>query len=168
VGVYPLSFVQFIMGGPPQWVFGSPWMGSTGVDEIFAGQMTYENQRSDCSQEHGVALAQIASSFRTPLHTFMEIVGTEGRLHLNRPFIGMTDQRQMIFYPPEGAGEEVPVAEKELYLGEVEDMHAAILDGEVNYLSLEETRGHIKTVLALHQSATTGRPVAIDSVEPAS
>ena len=59
----------------------------------------------------------------------------------------------------------IAVPETDLYLGEVEDMHAAILDREPNYLSLEETRDHIKTVLALYRSAKLGRPVAWDSVE---
>ena len=46
-------------------------------------------------------------------------------------------------------------------VGEVEDMHAAILDGEPNYLRLEETRNHIKTVLALLESAKTGKVIEL-------
>jgi len=70
----------------------------------------------------------------------------------------------MTFYPRDGNAETIAVPEKDLYLGEVEDMHAAILDREPNYLSLEETRDHIKTVLALYQSAKAGKPIALDSV----
>jgi hypothetical protein len=32
-------------------------------------------------------------------------------------------------------------------------MHTAILDGEPPYISLAETRNHVRTVLALYQSA---------------
>ncbi len=154
VGVYPLSFAQFIMGGPPTWVFGSQWIGETGVDEVFAGQMGY-------SEKAGDSYAQISSSFRTPFHTFIEIVGTEGRLYLTKPFVGLQEGRMMTFYPKRGQPVEVPVPEMELYLGEVEDMHAAILDGKPNYLALDETRNHIKTVLALYESAKTQAAIHI-------
>ncbi|MCB8923734.1 MAG: Gfo/Idh/MocA family oxidoreductase [Ardenticatenaceae bacterium] len=148
VGIYPLSLAQFIMGGPPQWVMGSQWIGDTGVDEFFAGQMGYGNGR----------IAQITASFNTPFYTFAEIIGTQGRLTMNRPFVGHNDgQRQMLFHPANGEPQEIPVPQKELYLGEVEDMHAAILDGAPNYLTLTETRNHIKTALTLYESARTGQ-----------
>jgi predicted dehydrogenase len=152
VGVYPLSLAQTIMGGPPQQVFGQQWLGQSGVDEVFSGQMLYADGR----------MAQISSSFCTPFHTEAEIIGTEGRLVLNRPFVGHNDgDRQLMFYPKEGEPEEIAVPEKELYLGEVEDLHAAVLDGRSPYLTLDETRNHVKTVLALYQSAQTGQVVAL-------
>ncbi len=153
VGVYPLSLSQFIMGGPPQQVWGRQWTGaSSGVDESFSGQMDYGNGR----------VAQISCGFRTPFHTWVEIIGTEGRLTLNRPFIGLDDRRQLLFHHPDDTIEEIPVPEEELYLGEVEDMHAAILDGQANYLTLAETRNHVRTVLALYESARTGQVVHLD------
>ncbi|MBC8332743.1 MAG: Gfo/Idh/MocA family oxidoreductase [Anaerolineae bacterium] len=145
VGVYPLSFAQFIFGGPPKWVLGTQQIGVSGVDEIFAGQMGYADGK----------IAQIASSFATPFHTFVEIIGTEGRLHLSKPFVGLDEGRVMTFTPKDGPAEVISVPEKALYLGEVEDMHAAILDGAPNYLTLEETRNHVKTALALYESAKT-------------
>lgn len=153
VGVYPLSLAQFIMGGPPQWVFGDQWIGDTGVDELFVGQLHYgggENGR----------MAQITSALRTPWYTSAEILGTGGRLTLNRPFVSLNDgTRKMVFYPADGEPEEISVPEKPLYLGEVEDMHAAILDGAANYLTLAETRDHVRTVLALCESARKGQVV---------
>ncbi|MCB8926006.1 MAG: Gfo/Idh/MocA family oxidoreductase [Ardenticatenaceae bacterium] len=153
VGVYPLSFAQYVMGGPPQQVFGTQWLGESGVDEVFSGQMVYADGR----------MAQISASFCTPFRTEVEILGTEGRLVLNRPFTGHNDgDRKLMFYPKEGDPEEIEVPEKELYLGEVEDLHAAVLDGQTQYLSLEETRNHVKTVLALYESAQTGQVVSLD------
>lgn len=152
VGVYPMSFAQFVMGGAPEWVFGSQWVGSTGVDETFAGQMGYANG----------AIAQIASAFRTPYHTFFEVVGTEGRLHLNRPFTGLEEHTRALTYTsPKGESIEIPVPEVELYSGEVEDMHDTLLDHVPNSLTLGETRNHIKTVLALYVSAKTGQVVRL-------
>jgi predicted dehydrogenase len=149
VGVYPVSLAQYVMGGPPEWVVGSQRLGPTGVDEFFAGQLHYSDGRT----------AQIASSFCTPFHTAAEIIGTEGRLTLNRPFVGMDDGRQLIFHPAQGGPQEIPVPEKELYLGEVEDMHSAILDGKPNYLTLAESRNHIKTLLALYESVVKRAPI---------
>lgn len=165
VGVYPLSFAQYILGGPPDWVLGSQSLGNTGVDEVFAGQMVYGTRNSPASAAPGPVVAQISSSFRTPLHTFMEIVGTEGRLYLDKPFIGLAENRHMTFFDRDGGSEEIPVPQEELYLGEVEDMHAAILEGSPNEVTLDQTRDHIKTVLALYQSARSGAPIALDRFE---
>ena len=151
VGIYPLSFAQFIMGGPPEWVSGAQWLGESGVDETFAGQMVYPGGR----------LAQIASAFRTPFQTYFEVIGTAGRLYLNKPFVGLEENRQLLFYPAGGDPQEIPVPEQALYAGEVADMHAAILDGQPPYLTLAETRNHIRTCLALYQSARTRQTVAL-------
>ncbi len=150
VGVYPLSFAQFIMGEPPRWVSGAQWIGASGVDETFAGLLAYSGDR----------FAQISSSFRTPFYTFMEIVGTQGRLYLNMPFVG-PDDGELVFHDKDRQAEVIPVPKEYLYLGEIEDMHAAILDGRPNYLSLEESRNHIRTALALYDSAQTARVVTL-------
>jgi predicted dehydrogenase len=146
VGVYPMSFAQFIYKSLPESVAGMQFIGESDVDETFIGQMVYPGNR----------LAQISCSFRSPLHTYFEIVGTQGRLVLNRPFIGMEDERRLMFYPGDGYPFEIPVRDQELYIGEVEDMHDAILDGKPQYLTLQETRNHVRTVLALYESAQTG------------
>jgi predicted dehydrogenase len=152
IGIYPLSFAQFIMGGPPKWASGSQWLGETGVDETFAGLLHYTDDR----------FAMIGSSFRAPFYTHAEIIGTEGRLVFTRPFVVFDETRKMIFHPRDGESREIPVPEEELYLGQVEDMHAAILDGEANYLSLDETRNHIRTVEALYKSANNEQIVHLD------
>lgn len=154
VGIYPLSFAQFVMGGPPQQVWGRQWLGESGVDESFAGQMDYGNGR----------IAQISSGFRIPFHTWIEIIGSKGRLTLSRPFVGLDDgRRQLLFHHPDDTIEEIPVPEKALYLGEVEDMHAAILDGTANYLTLAESRNHVRTALALYESARSGQVIRFPS-----
>ena len=158
VGVYPLSFDQYVMGGPPQRVYGSQWLNNrrlsdTGVDEDFAGQMEYEGGR----------VAQIACSFHSPYYALAEVVGTRGRLSLNKPFVfdHAPEPRRLVFHPADGEAQEIIVPEQELYIGEVDDMHAAILDGAPNYLTLAETRNHVRTVLALYESAQTGRVVRL-------
>lgn len=150
VGVYPLSFAQFVFGAAPDTVVALQHVGASGVDEAFAGQMYYA----------GGGLAQISSSFRTPYHTSVDIMGTEGRLLLTRPFTNV-EEGAVTFYPSEGEPQTIDVPEEALYLGEVEDMHAAILDGAAPYLSLQETRDHVRTALALYAAARSGQPVLL-------
>jgi xylose dehydrogenase (NAD/NADP) len=152
VGVYPLSFAQFILGGAPERVSAEQWVGESDVDEVFIGQMYYPDGR----------LAQITSSFRTPFCTSAEIIGTEGRLFLTKPFNDMQTSRRMTFYPKQGEAQEVAVPEKELYVGEVEDMNAAILEGAGNYIRLQESRDHIRTAAALYRAAERRQVVYLD------
>jgi predicted dehydrogenase len=152
IGVYPMSYAQFIYGGPPLEVFGMQSLGDTGVDENFAGQMRYP----------GGGFAQFTCSFQRPYHTFIEICGSEGRLYLNRPFNNIDDGTSLVtFYPKHGQPQNLRIPEQELYLGEVEDMHAAILDGAPSYLTLQETRDHVRTVLALYESARTASVISL-------
>jgi predicted dehydrogenase len=151
VGVYPVSFSQFMLGGPPEWVVGDQWIGPSGVDEVYSGQMHYSGGR----------MAQITCSFRTPFFAYADVIGVEGRLTLNGPFLFAMEgfPSQVMFYPAQGEPQEIPVPEEYLYQGEVEDMHAAILDGAPSYLTLAETRNHVRTTLALYRSAETGQIV---------
>lgn len=153
VGVYPISFSQFMLGGPPEWVMGDQWIGESGVDEVFSGQMHYSGGR----------MAQITCSFRTPFFTLAEIIGVEGRLTVSAPFLFALEGHpsQVIFHPAQGDPVEIAVPDEYLYQGEVENMHAAILDGAPPYLTLAETRNHVRTALALYQSASSGHPVRL-------
>ena len=141
--------VQFFYGGPPVSVFGMQRLGKTGVDESFVGQMRYP----------GGVFTQISSGFRSEFHNHFELVGDEGRLVLTRPFRKMDRDRHLIFYPNHGRRRAIPVPKLNSYLGEIEDMNAAIMEGTPLYLSLTETRNHVRTALALYDSARTGLPV---------
>lgn len=153
VGVYPISFAQAILGGPPEEVVGDQWIGDTGVDEVFSGQMHYPGDR----------VAQITCSFRTPYFSFAEIIGTEGRLTLDSPFLPGIDGTpyHLVFHPAEGEPQQLLFEEFYLYSGEVEDLHDALLDGKPTFVTLAETRNHVRTALALYESARTGTIVSL-------
>jgi len=146
VGVYPLSLAQYIFGSTPDWVSASQHIGPSGVDESFFGLLHYPS---------GVT-AQIMSSLESPYFTRAEIIGTQGRLVLKQPFSGQDENTVIRHHTQEGELHEIPVPDEYLYLGEIEDMHAAILDGTPTYLSLDETRNHVRTVLALYQAVSQG------------
>lgn len=151
VGVYPVSLAQYVFGATPDWVSAAQHIGPSGVDESFWGQLHYPGERS----------AQIMASFESPYYAFAEIVGTAGRLVLERPFTGLDENTVIRHATIDGELQEIPVPDEYLYLGEIEDMHAAILDGTPNYLTLAETRDHIRTVQALYQAARDQRLIRL-------
>ena len=150
VGVYPVSFAQYAAGGAPDWVFGTQEIGESGVDEVFTGVLHYADG----------TMAEISCSFRMPVHTQVEVLGTNGRLSMNRPFTGLDDPvATLLHFDADGTSETIDFPHTSLYLGEIDDMNAAVLDGAEQYLSLAETRNHVKTVLALYESARRQEPV---------
>jgi predicted dehydrogenase len=154
IGVYPLSLAHFVFGGPPERVYGVQHLGPTGVDLAFAGLLSYP----------GGGVAQIESSFRTPFDQRALIAGTEGRIEIARPYSELEDFPEgMVFYDPRGRREVVRVPREDLYLGEIEAMHAAALDGTPPLLSLAQTRDHVRSAVALYRSAREGRPVSLDA-----
>jgi predicted dehydrogenase len=151
VGCYPISIAQYFMGGPPQWVFGDQWTGETGVDETFVGQMHYSRGR----------MAQFTSGFRTPFYCHVEVLGTNGRLTLTQPFRMDLGNDHLIFENEAGERTELEVPQEALYQGEIEDLQSAILDGMPTYITLEESRNHIRTITALLDAAKHGRIVEL-------
>lgn len=151
IGVYPLSYAQYIAGSAPLTVNGEHQNGPSGIDQTFVGQMTYPN---------GI-FAQISCSFALPFATSVDIYGTKGTLHIQHPFNRMEEDPYFWFIDADETRNKIPVPQKEIYLCEVENMEAAILDGAAMPVTLDETRNHILTCLALLHSAKTHQPVTL-------
>lgn len=158
VGVYPLSYFQYLMGQTPAWVVGSQRLGETGVDEYFTAQLGYADEAGR------PILGQFTSSFMTPFQTSLEITGTKGRLTITRPFTNLARGAALLFTDRTGKRKKLAFPQKTLYLGEVEDLESALLDGKPPLISLEESRNHILTALALYHSARSGDLVRLDDV----
>ena len=139
-GSYGTSFAQFVFGEAPVEVQGQQILGASGVDEVFHGQMRYSNG----------GVAQIGTSFRSPYHQAATLSGRGGRLELNSPFTPGAEHAEMVFYPRDGTPEKLDFRREETYLSQVENLQAAILDGAPIHLSLDRTRMHVETILALY------------------
>jgi predicted dehydrogenase len=149
VGCYPISFTRMIVGAKPVEVFGWQVTGQGGVDESFFGQMRFE----------GGIHAQFDSGLRSPFRTMIEIVGTEASLNIPSPF--KPGKATEIVLSRGDKQEIIKIKSGELYLGEVEDMCDAVTQNKPPRISHEDSRGNIATILALVESAKTGKTVLL-------
>jgi xylose dehydrogenase (NAD/NADP) len=147
VGCYPLSYTRALLGTEPQGVFGFQVTGPTCVDEFFAGQLHFPND----------IYAEFDCSVKIPYHVFMEIVGEEATLIIPRPF--SPGAKEKLFLARGGKTEVIAVKGTEPYVGEVEDMVNAILLGQPPQVSLADSRANTAAILALFESAKTGKLV---------
>lgn len=146
VGCYPISYARMVAGAEPEEVFGWQVTGSTGIDETFVGQMRFS----------GGLHAQFDCSFAIPFHPFMEIVGSDAALNIPNPFKPGVDEK--MFLTRDGKTETLRTKGQELYIGEVEDMADAILNGQPPRIPLRDSRGNVAVIAALLESARTGKP----------
>lgn len=149
VGCYPISYARYIVGTEPVEVFGRQVTSKSGVDETFVGQMRFP----------GDVYAQFDSGFRAPFRTHIEIVGSAGIITVPRPF-KPNDQDQVLL--SKGDTVETVTSDSEvLYLGEVEDIADAILNGKAPRISLADSRANVATIVALLQSSHEGKPITL-------
>ncbi|HKI54331.1 MAG TPA: Gfo/Idh/MocA family oxidoreductase, partial [Anaerolineales bacterium] len=149
VGCYPISYARTVVGASPLEVFGWQVTGPTGIDDTFVGQMRFQ----------GDVQAQFDSSFVIPFHAFMEIVGSEATLSIPRPFKPQVNEK--IFITRDDKIETIKVKGQELYLGEVEDMADAILDGKDSLVSLNDSRENVAVITAFLESTRVGKPITL-------
>jgi predicted dehydrogenase len=155
VGCYPVSWIRTMAGREPAEVHGWARWTARGVDDLFVGQMRLDN---------GV-LAQFDCGFSAPFRTLAEMVGAEGTLRVARPF------------KPPGLGEieiqrgdtveRVATGEQALYVGEVQDLADAVLDGCPPRITLDDSRANTAAIVALYDSARRGEPVRLPPADAA-
>ncbi len=149
IGCYPLSYARTMLGAEPQEVIGWQIVGSTGVDETFIAQMRFP----------GDVFVQFDCSMSIPYHVFMEFIGDKGTLIVQNPFIPRPNKA--LYLTRNEKTERITVKGPDTYITEVEDMADAILLGKPPVVSLAESRANIAAILALFESAKTGKPVAL-------
>ncbi len=149
IGCYPVSYTRYLLGMEPLEVFGWQVNNRQGADETFVGQLRFPD---------GI-YAQFDSSFAIPYHTFMEVVGAEGTLVIPTPFA--PGKNEKMFLTKDGKTKTLTLSGEDLYLGEINDMASAALDGAPPRMSLADSRANLAVLLALYESARTGRPVSL-------
>lgn len=150
VGCYPISFARYILGSEPLEAFGWQITGETGIDEVFTGQLRFKDN----------IVAQFDCGFRSPFRARMVVIGSEATLVIPNPFKpGINEEMRIV---REDKTEKLITAGQELYIGEVEDIADAILDGTKPLISLEDSRYNVAVIIALLRSARENHPVAIE------
>ena len=142
VGGYPVSYAQLITGHEPKMVFGTAHWHQSGVDEEFMGMLRFDEG----------ATANIFAGFRTPYRTWLEVLGSEGGLTVPNPF--RPGPIETLDLERNGKTEHIEVAgSQEIFVREVEDFEAAVLDGAPPVVSLAESRRTAATLAALYSAA---------------
>ena len=149
VGCYPISYARAIINAEPIEVFGWQVLGTGGADVSFFGQMRFPND----------VYAQFDSGFISPDRSQVEIIGSRGTLNIPEPFKPGRDEK--VYLTQGDRNETIKIQGSELYSGEVEDMADAILTGKPPRISLDDSRGNTAVILALIESAETGKPILL-------
>lgn len=147
VGVYPLSFTRFALGADPLEVFGWQATGPTSVDESFVAQLRFPDE----------VFLQMDVSMARPYHVFMEFVGDEAALVIPHPF--SPGPKESLYLTRKGLTETIQIKGAGTYVGEVEAMADAVLDGAPPAVPLADSRATVAAIQALFESARTGKPI---------
>ena len=164
-GSYPISFCRTVLDAEPVEVQARHEIGPSGVDVSFAGQMTFP----------GDTVAQVSSSFNGVRLWEAQIVGTEGIIHLDSPWlvnVGAPAHLTILHGGRRGpvregiratdTSEEIITFDgHDAYLDEIHSMEACILDGASLTVSHEESRGNIAAILAMYESSRSGKVVRL-------
>jgi predicted dehydrogenase len=165
VGSYCVSFARTALQAEPVEVFGSQ---STrdGVDVNFSGQMRFSS---------GV-LVHFFSSFDSFPHVEADLLGTEGRLYLDLPWVnqpGKTGRLRLTRLRSQGEkstfgdGLQQETTDWKTYedmngyRDEVDSMAESVLKGAAPVVSLADSRNNVAAINALARSAQEGRPVML-------
>lgn len=148
VGVYPISLFQYLAGSTPLGVNGR-WRRRDGIDMRFWGTMEYP----------GDVTGEFLSSFEDDFTTETSIEFEHARLDISHPYINPAACVATVH--TDAGSEQLTLPQAELYAGEVENVNALVLRGTAPLVTLDRSRWHLETVLALRASAQEGKPVLL-------
>ena len=147
VGSYCVSGSR-LLSGEPESVYGSAWFGETGTDWVFTASMRFPAgvlATFDC----GTALSE---------RDELEAIGSEGSLFLDDPWhcnVPVIEVRRA------DGTERIELEPVDSYRLELENVSDAIRgEGEL-LLGREDAVAQARAVEALHDSATSGKPVSL-------
>lgn len=142
IGGYPVTYARLLTDRDPKMVFGSAHWTRAGVDEEFLGMLRFP----------GGTTATIYAGFRAAYRTWLEILGSEGALTVPNPF--RPGPLETLELERVGAVEHIDVpGSPELFVREVENFEASVLDGAPPVVSLAESRRTAAMLSSLYASA---------------
>jgi xylose dehydrogenase (NAD/NADP) len=142
IGCYPVTYARLIADRDPKMVFGSAHWTASGVDEEFMGLLRFP----------GGLTATVYAGFRAAYRTWLEILGSEGALTVPNPF--RPGPLETLELERLGAIEQIDVhGSTELFVRQVEDFEASVLDGAAPVVTLAESRRTAAMLTALYASA---------------
>jgi predicted dehydrogenase len=147
IGCYCVSGAR-LLGGEPESVVGSAYIGASGTDWVFTGLMRFPNDV--------VALFDCGTSL--PDRDELEAIGTEGSLFLDDPW---HCQKPVIELRRGGSTERIEVESANPYRLELEDLNAAIRGERPPLLGRVDALGQVRTIDALFRSVDEGGVVAL-------
>jgi D-xylose 1-dehydrogenase (NADP+, D-xylono-1,5-lactone-forming) len=139
LGVYPISFFQFLTASRPEKCFGIGRPEK--LDLRFSGLLSYPD---------GIT-GQFTVSFDSAYSTQTILIGAEGFITISHPFNNSGDCRA--WYHGESEIKELDVPRHALFLPEIEDMNDVVLISSTPAILLDQSRGHVETILKLRASA---------------
>ena len=164
LGSYCVSFARTVLQAEPVEVSAYQVSGDTGVDMSFSAQMRFPTG----------TLVQFFSSFQSFAHIEADFLGTGGRIHADIPWVnhigatanvrvtqkGNVQGRSTFSDGMEGHTTDTKTYDNiNAYQCEVDLMVESVLDGAEPVISLVDSWNNVATIVALHESARTGKPV---------
>jgi xylose dehydrogenase (NAD/NADP) len=147
VGCYCISGSR-LLAGEPERAYGQAWFGDSGTDWVFTGSLRFA----------GDVLAIFDCGTAMPERDELEAIGSEGSLFLDDPW--HTGHPVIEVRRPDGV-ERIEIEREDSYRLELENVSDAIRGEAELLLGREDAVGQARTLEALHESATNGRPVSL-------
>ncbi|MBV8258117.1 MAG: Gfo/Idh/MocA family oxidoreductase [Actinobacteria bacterium] len=147
VGCYNVSGSR-LLAGEPERVSGEAWYGPSGTDWVFTGTMRFP----------GDVIATFDCSTAEANRDELEAIGSDGSLFLDDPW---HCNNPVIELRRDGGVERIEVERANPYRLELENLSDAIRGENELLLGREDALGQARALEALHESATSGRPVSL-------
>jgi predicted dehydrogenase len=148
VGVYPLSASR-LLAGEPIAVTAQQVTGATGVDVSFAATLRFDHD----------VLAHFDCAFHVADRSYLEVVGTEGRVEVSGPWHGTQPALTVTMRGAEPVRTEIEPANP--YQLELEEFGRAVRGEPNQLLGRADAEGQAKAVEALYRAADSGATVTI-------
>ena len=159
-----MSFARTVLQAEPVEVSAYQVSGDTGVDMSLSAQMQFP----------AGTLVQFFSSFQSFAHIEADFLGTEGRIYADIPWANHIGASANVQVTRSGDAEETSTFSDNIeghttntktyenmnpYQCEIDSMVESVLNGAEPIISLTDSWKNVATIVALHESAQTSKPV---------